>query len=179
MRGRRLWLALGILLLLASGSAVLVPVVRGATGGEDAPPRVVHGFACARAEPDDGYCDRLADDFARREPLSESRREAAGRLVDKVREAYVAGLGAQCPAEPFSCVFAVPPTVEALRAAFVAAGFVEPAVRVARYTDPAPAGAIVYGVRASVGCLVGWVDSTNGATPWIVGTLHDGRCLAA
>jgi hypothetical protein len=178
MRGRWSWLALGVLLLLAAGSAVLVPLVRGATSGEPAPSSSTQLLACAEIAPSDGYCERLADDLAARGPLTRIDRATGERFAGDLRAVFEGELGARCAAEGRFCVFAEPPTAEALRAALVAAGFSGP-VRPARYTDPAPAGAIVYGVRAGAACLVGWVEAGSAPMPQAVGRRQDGSCLAA
>jgi hypothetical protein len=100
----------------------------------------------------------------------------AERFAEQLRAVFEGDLGAQCVAEGRICVFAQPPSAEALRAALVSAGFSGP-VRPARYTDPAPAGATIYGVHAGAACLVGWVDSGTGAMPQTVGRRDDGGCL--
>ncbi|MDQ7905296.1 hypothetical protein RB614_12255 [Phytohabitans sp. ZYX-F-186] len=178
MRGRRLGLALGALLLLATGGAVLVPLLRAATSGEPAVSSTAQLMACAQA-PGDGYCERLAGDRAARGPLSSIDRDTGERYVERIREAFEAHLGAVCRAEFDACQFAEPPTVESLRAALVAAGLPGPVVRPVRYTDPAPLGATIYAVRAGAGCAVGWVEGGAGRAPQVVGRHRDGRCLPA
>jgi hypothetical protein len=68
-----------------------------------------------------------------------------GRFAGDLR-AVEGQLDARCAAEGRFCVFAEPPTAEALRTA---------PMRPARYFGPTPAGAIVYGLRAGAACLVG------------------------
>jgi hypothetical protein len=177
MRGRRIWLALGVLLLLATGSASLVPLVRSATAGDPAPSTSAQLVACAEAGPGDGYCTRLVDDLARRQPLSDIDRATAGRFLERLREAFVARLGADCAAGLQFCHFREPPEVDELRQALAGAGLSGVVVRPARYTDPAPADAIVYAVRAGYACLVGWIDSGSGPTPQTAGRHKDGACL--
>jgi hypothetical protein len=178
MRRRSVWLALGVLLLVAGGGAVLVPLARGAASGEPAPSSSTQLLACAEIAPGDGYCERLADDLAERGPLTRIDRATGERFAGDLRAVFEGELGARCGAEGRFCVFAEPPTAEALGAALVAAGFAGP-VRPARYTDPAPAGAIVYGVRAGAACLVGWVDRGSAQLPRAVGRREDGSCLPA
>lgn len=177
MRGRWVWLALGALLVIAGGSAVLVPLVRSATSDEPAPTSSRQLMGCAEVLPSDGYCQRLADDLADRGSLTRIDQAEAERLVDDLRAVFEDDLGGQCPPEGHFCVLAEPPTAEAVRAALVAAGFTGP-VRPARYTDPAPAEAIIYGVHAGAACLVGWVDRGTGSLPRPVGRRPDGSCLA-
>jgi hypothetical protein len=172
------WLALCAVLLAAGGGALAVPLVRAATSGEPAVTQSRQLLACVERS-GDTYCQRLADDRAARGPLSNIDRDTAVRFAQRLRAAFEDQLGAQCRAELESCVFAVPPTAETLRAALIEAGFTGPVVRPTRLYDPAPFGTIVYGVRAGAGCLVGWVEGGVGAGPQATGRRSDGTCLSA
>ncbi|MBE1489486.1 hypothetical protein [Plantactinospora soyae] len=190
MRGARIWLPVAVLFLLASAAAVAVPLVRGggSAGAPDPrPTAAVERFACAQvASSVDDYCRRIAADLGRRAPLADGDRAAARPLQQALMEGFVRELGADCPgptepcllpqATPPEAVRATPP--EAVRRALVAAGFVDPVVRAARITDPAPSGAVLYAARAGYACLVGHVQPEIAAPPRVVGRLPDGACLS-
>lgn len=173
-----MWLALGAVLLLAGGGALLVPLVRAATSGEPATTKTVELIACAH-RPGDDYCQRIADDRAARDPMSTADRDTAARFAERLRAAFEAQLGAECRTEIDACVFSAPPSADAVRAALKEAGFSAPVVRQTRLNDPAPFGAVVYGVRAGAACLVGWIDSRAGSQLTAVGRHRDGSCLPA
>jgi len=177
VRGRLVWVAVGAAALLAGGAALLVPLMRSATSGDPAPETSRRLFACAEVQPSDGYCERMAGDLAERDQPTNIERADAEGFVERVRAVFEGRLGARCEGRAEVCVFAVPPTVEALRAALDAGGLPAPVVRAARYTDPAPLGATVYAVNAGGACLVGWVEATAGSTIQVVGRRLDGRCL--
>lgn len=120
----------------------------------------------------DDYCGRIADDMARREPVSPADQRAAQPLVADLQEALGCPPRSQgsCPVEGGR------PTAETVRRAIVGEGFLGPVVREARTTDPAPRGAIMFAVPAGGACLVGYVSSPRSSVVFIVGPLRDGGC---
>jgi hypothetical protein len=181
MWGIRIWLPVAALFLLASAAAVAVPLVRGGASAGEPDPRstaAVERFACAQlASSVDDYCRRIAEDLGRRAPLADGDRAAAQPLRQTLVDGFVRELGADChgPIEP--CLLrATPP--EAVRRALIASGFVDPVVRPAGFTDPAPVGAVLYAVPAGHACLLGHVQPGTAAPPLVVGPLSDGACLS-
>ncbi|MFV2009410.1 MULTISPECIES: hypothetical protein [unclassified Micromonospora] len=137
----------------------------------------VEQFMCAQvASSVDGYCDRIAEDLGRRMPLADDDRVAAQPCRQALLDGFVRELGADCPAPLEHCRLPAT-TPDAVRRALIASGFTDPAVRPARYTDPAPTGAILYAVRVGRACLLGHVRSETAAPPLTVGRLPDESCL--
>jgi hypothetical protein len=66
-------------------------------------------------------------------------------------------------------------TVGEVRDTLTAAGFTDVTVRIARNTDPAPAGSVLYAVPVIEACLVGSVAQQS--TVQLVGRLPGGACL--
>lgn len=186
MRGRvRVAVAVAIVFVVASAAAAVVPMVRGVTSAgrpASASTTVVHGFACAEVRvvgaASDGSCDRMFADLERRSTLTDAQRRAAQPFVDALLEGLEREFGVDCPATGALCpVGAGTPTPDAVRRALHRAGFLSPVVRVARFEDPAPADAVVYGVRAGDGCLLGYLVSGVALPPRIEGPLPDSGCL--
>ncbi|WJK41090.1 hypothetical protein O7608_01110 [Solwaraspora sp. WMMA2056] len=180
MRAVRIGLPIAVLFVVASATAVAVPLVRAsvsASGPDERPAVTVKQFVCAQvASSVDDYCDRIAEDLGRRTPLTDEERVAAQPRRQALLDGFVRELGADCPGPPEPCRLPAT-TPDAVRQALVAAGFTDPAVRSARFTDPAPAGAILYAVRAGRACLLGYVRPETAAPPLIVGRLPDDACL--
>jgi len=161
-----------VLFLVASATAVAVPLVRAsvsASAPDEQPAVAVGQFACAQvASSIDDYCDRIAEDLGRRTPLTDDERVAAQPRRQALLDGFVRELGADCPGPLEHCRLPAT-TPEAVRQALIASGFNDPAVRPARFTDPAPAGAILYAVPVGHACLLGYVQSETAAPPLIRG----------
>jgi hypothetical protein len=70
--------------------------------------------------------------------------------------------------------------VTALRRSFEDSGFPGATVRIARADDPAPRGAIVFGVPLGDACFVGYQNSLHGGGgEQLAGRLPGDRCLSA
>ncbi|WP_326549774.1 hypothetical protein [Micromonospora sp. NBC_01813] len=182
MRAVRVGLTIAVLFLVASATAVAVPLIRAGLSASDPdgrPAATVEQFVCAQvASSIDDYCERIAEDLGRRTPLTDDERVAAQPRRQAVLDSFVRQLGADCGGPLEHCRLPVT-TPEAVRQALIAAGFNDPAVRPARFTDPAPAGAILYAVRAGRACLLGYVRSETATPPLIVGRLPDDTCLSS
>ncbi|MEH1124324.1 hypothetical protein [Micromonospora sp. CPCC 206061] len=176
MRRFRVWGLVAALFVIASGVAVIVPLVRGAASAGDpeiTATEAVQGYACAQVSWED-HCDRISADMARREPVSPSDWRAAQPLVADLNQALV---GATCQRSQGLCaVEGAQSTAETVRRAIVGAGFLGPVVRDARITDPAPRGAIMFAVPVGGACLLGYVTSPWSATVLVVGPLRDAGC---
>jgi hypothetical protein len=175
VRRFRIWGLVTALFVIASGVALMVPIVRGAASAGDPEVTVtkeVRGYTCAQIDYDD-YCQRLAADLARRAPVPAAEIQAAKPLADEL-EAVLAG--PTCPETEKMCIVeTVAPTAETVRRAIVGAGFLGPIVRDARGADPAPRGAIMFAVPAGGACLVGHV-SGHSSFVLVVGPLRDSGC---
>jgi len=182
MRAVRIGLPIAVLFVVASAAAVAVPLVRAsmsASEPDERPAAAVEQFVCAQvASSVDDYCDRIAEDLGRRTPVTDDERVAAQPRRQALLDDFVREFGADCPGPLEHCRLPAT-TPEAVRQALIAAGFNDPAVRPARYTDPAPAGTILYAVPVGRACLVGYVQSETAAPPpLIVGRLSDDACLS-
>jgi len=181
MRAVRIGLPIAVLFVVASAAAVAVPLVRASRSASEPDERTaaaVEQFVCAQvASSIDDYCDRIAGDLGRRMPVTDDDRVAAQPRRQALLDGFVRELGADCPGPLEPCRLPAT-TPEAVRQALVAAGFNDPVVRPARYTDPAPAGAILYAVRVGRACLLGHVRSETAAPPLIVGRLPHDACLS-
>lgn len=181
MRAVRVGLPIVVLFVVASVTAVAVPLVRaGISGGGPGqrPATVVEHFACAQVTPSvDDYCRRITEDLGRRTPLTDGDRAAAQPRRHALTDGFIRELGGDCPGPTEPCRLPAT-TPEAVRQALIASGFGSPVVRSARYTDPAPAGAILYAVRAGHVCLLGHLKSDIAGPVLIVGRLPDGACLS-
>ncbi|MFY1696385.1 hypothetical protein [Solwaraspora sp. WMMA2101] len=181
MRAVRIGLPIAVLFVVASAAAVAVPLVRAsmsASEPDERPAAAVEQFVCAQvASSVDDYCDRIAEDLGRRTPVTDDERVAAQPRRQALLDGLVREFGADCPGPLEHCRLPAT-TPEAVRQALIAAGFNDPAVRPARYTDPAPAGTILYAVPVGRACLVGYVQSETAAPPLIVGRLSDDACLS-
>ncbi|MDG4773345.1 hypothetical protein [Solwaraspora sp. WMMD792] len=181
MRAVRIGLRIVVLFVAASATAVAVPLIRASVSASEPdgrPAATVEQFVCAQvASSVDDYCDRIAEDLGRRTPLTDDERVAAQPRRQTLLDGFVRELGADCPGPLEHCRLPAT-TPDAVRQALVASGFNDPAVRPARFTDPAPAGAILYAVPVGHACLLGYVRSETAAPPLIVGRLPDDVCLS-
>lgn len=164
--------------LFAADAAV---VTRASALPSDQPSKII--IVCA-VTGDPGYCSRVVADMARRARLTEEERTAASGPATQVMAAVSrpSGDGTCIPAKPEPgyptppCQWVAPVmTLDEVRANLINAGFPDPTVRMARETDPAPFGSIVYAVPVERACLVGFVGEHTGAQ--VVGRLPDGTCL--
>ncbi|WFE26335.1 hypothetical protein O7623_23805 [Solwaraspora sp. WMMD791] len=180
MRAVRIGLPIAVLFVVASATAVAVPLIQASVSANEPdgrPAATVEQLMCAQVVSSvDDYCERIAEDLGRRAPLTDDERVAAQPRRQALLDGFVRQLGADCGGPLEHCRLPVT-TPEAVRQALIAAGFNEPVVRPARFTDPAPAGAILYAVRAGRACLLGHVRSETAAPPLIVGRLPDDACL--
>jgi hypothetical protein len=149
-------------------------------------------FTCVSGNDDknDDHCSRQAADYARREPLTAEQRAQAEATSDKFdRVIGSAALhedrsGATCVTVGGPCSIpeptaARPADIDLVRTALAEAGMTGAVVRVAGPNDPAPRGAMVYGVPAGPGCLVGYRKSLTGSgSRGVMGRLPDGTCLS-
>jgi hypothetical protein len=151
-------------------------------------------IACPVPAHDDTFCRRLASDIARRGPLTDREREVGQQTAVAIRRALArqptadAGHCEQIPPTgtvPPPCRWIPePPTaqdVQQVRQALLAAGFTDMTVRLATADDPAPAGTLLYAVRAGNACVIEYDldrSAPRGLGLSVVGRLPDGSCLS-
>jgi hypothetical protein len=152
--------------------------------------RHAYAIACPAPDPDGTTaCRRLAAEVARRPWLTADQQKALWGEIVRVQQAI---LGVMPPrgrcvlaTQPVTAVppcHFVPDTTEPaspdeVEAALRAAGFGTATVRWAGTDDPAPAGALLFAVRAGVGCIIGYRKAGTG-TEVVMGARPDGSCLA-
>jgi hypothetical protein len=195
--------AVSVLTVLGGVAALVIPRL-----GASAPPHSKRYISCVYAGPlngpgaDKGYCDRYAEDVARRTDLTQDQRD---RLEPDARKAERAvqepsscadlvrhvpsGAFPECQGLPVSVRTVqarqadsrpLPADAEAIRLSLERAGFPGATVRVARTDDPAPHDTVVFGVPVGDACFVGYVAVPNGGGGYgLQGKLPDGRCLSA
>lgn len=175
---------------VAAVAAVLLTVPLLAGGGGSLPSFLgaspeAEGYTCIATGPDAaGTCERQAEDFTRRRPITAAQRaqaEATGRAVEK------ALLAVPYPDEPgncdaTACTMTSRPAnetdVAAVRAALTKAGFPTATVRLARPTDPAAPGSILYAVPAGPACILGYQTPDGAGSHTVVGPLPPNACLS-
>lgn len=174
-----MWGLVAALFAIASAAAVIVPLVRGAAsaGEPETTAEDRQLYACVHDSRDE-YCDRISADMAERAPVSPGDWRAAQPLRADLMDTLTNDVGLDCRWPRGACRGDdSPPTPEAVRRAIVDAGFLNPVVRYARVTDPAPRGAIMFAVPVVGACLVGYYASPPPSTVLVVGQLRDGtRC---
>jgi hypothetical protein len=179
-RGRRAWWIAAVVVAafaVAGGTALVLPTLgpdvvapgarptRRPTPLAALPPpadgtanRVI---ACAHvAGSDDSACRRMAADLFERRPLTEAELRDAGPAM----RALALALPGKADAREVSRGLAAP-------------GHPDAVVRVARSTDPAPAGSIVFAIPMGQACLVGYVHQKGMTEIRPLGPLSDGTCM--
>jgi hypothetical protein len=148
--------------------------------------REANAFLCLGAGPEDAVtaCDREARDRTGRTPLTAAQRAHAGRADDAVRNALLSLPTRERPGscDTVACTMVYPPfdgtDVAAARTALARSGFPGATVRLARLTDPGPAGSLIFAVPIGSACVLGYQTPSSGDTQYVVGPLPDNTCLA-
>ncbi|WP_157411506.1 hypothetical protein [Actinoplanes rectilineatus] len=146
------------------------------------------GIACVSMGEDD-YCKLQMRDAEQRTAMPIVAEDAPIRQVERrIAEALTV---ATCPGETHTdrwgrveCLAPFwraphPEAVGRLDDALVAAHLLDRVVRIARDTDPAHPGSLVYGVRVDDVCFMGSMTTRAHQHQWEAGVLADGQCLAA
>ncbi len=129
-------------------------------------------------------CSRHIEDTLRRIPLTPEQRAAGLDLTIRASsaiESWRRGRGTclaptVVTAADAPCQLAEPVmSVEELRGILASAGFTDAIVRIARSTDAAPVGSLLYAVPVIEACLVGYVTQQSNVE--LVGRLPGGACL--
>ncbi|MEV0155966.1 hypothetical protein AB0H57_19790 [Micromonospora sp. NPDC050686] len=139
---------------------------------------------------DDGYCDRMAADAARRRPLAEPDRAAAQAKAKQITAALRRPtvdcaqlseedcLARQARQRMFALAESPEQLADRIRGSLRNAGLPEVTVRPAGPEDPAPRDAVIFAVPVGVACLLGYVHPRRkGDETRVVGELPEGGCL--
>lgn len=131
-------------------------------------------------QPGDQPCQRIVADYRQRRPLSTTEQDAAQPGLESVRSALVRHTHSDCLAPPAPCAERIlPADPTEVRRQLADAGYADAVVRAYRDGDPAPAGSLVYAVRAGTACLLGYLPRDTAGQVRAVGPLPDGSCLPA
>ncbi|GLY06812.1 hypothetical protein Acsp01_71910 [Actinoplanes sp. NBRC 101535] len=161
--------------------------------GDDQPASALGGdtvltVGCVSMGEDD-YCELQMRDVEQRTAMPIVAEDAPIREAERrIAEAITV---AACPGETHTdrwgrveCLAPIwraphPEVVGRLDDALVAAHLLDRVVRIARDTDPAHPGSLVYGVRVEDVCFMGSMTTRAHQHQWEAGVLANGQCLAA